>query len=86
METRIIVLIVIVVFIILLSISFMRWKKSARRVMDDGEVIETAMGKIGRNMPPMFPTFQYPANFPILNDAGFLCLTLPLRRNLNIKI
>jgi len=25
---------------------FMRWKKSAFRVMDDGEVIETAMGKI----------------------------------------
>ncbi len=46
MQTIIIVLLVIVVFIILLTISFKKWKKSASRVMDDGEVMETAMGKI----------------------------------------
>jgi pimeloyl-ACP methyl ester carboxylesterase len=46
MQTMVIALIVTVVFIILLRIGFVRWKKSASRVMDDGEVIETAMGKI----------------------------------------
>ena len=46
MQTIIFVFIVIVICIILLTISFMRWKKSALRVMDDGEVMETAMGKI----------------------------------------
>ena len=46
MQTIVIVLIVIVIFIVLLRIGFMKWKKSAMRVMDDGEVMETAMGKI----------------------------------------
>ncbi|MFX0173644.1 MAG: alpha/beta fold hydrolase [Candidatus Hodarchaeota archaeon] len=46
MQTIVIVLVLIAVFIILLRISFMWWKKSASRVMDDGEVMETAMGKI----------------------------------------
>jgi pimeloyl-ACP methyl ester carboxylesterase len=46
MLTIVIVLIVIVIVIILLRIGFMRWKKSASRVMDDGEVMETATGKI----------------------------------------
>ncbi len=46
MQTIVIVLIVIVIFMILMIIGFMRWKKSAIRVMDDGEVMETAMGKI----------------------------------------
>jgi len=46
MQTIIFVLLVIVVFIILLTIGFKRWKKSAIRVMDDGEVMVTAMGKI----------------------------------------
>ncbi len=46
MQTIVIALIVIVIFIILLRIGFVRWKKSASRVMDDGEVMETAMGKI----------------------------------------
>ena len=46
MQTIVIVLIVIVIFIIIMIMGFMRWKKSAFRVMDDGEVIETAMGKI----------------------------------------
>ena len=46
MQTMIIVLLIIAVFIILLTISFKRWKKSAMRVMDDGELMETATGKI----------------------------------------
>jgi hypothetical protein len=46
MQTIVIVLVLISVFIILMRISFIRWKKSASRVMDDGEVMETAMGKI----------------------------------------
>jgi len=46
MQTLVIVLVVIGIFIILLTIDFKRWKKSAIRVMDDGEVIETATGKI----------------------------------------
>ncbi|UCG02698.1 MAG: alpha/beta hydrolase, partial [Candidatus Heimdallarchaeota archaeon] len=46
MQTIVILLIVLVVIIILLIISYLRWKKSVLRVMDDGEVMETAMGKI----------------------------------------
>jgi len=46
MQIMIFVLLVIVVFIILLTIGFMTWKKSAIKVMDDGEVMETEMGKI----------------------------------------
>ncbi|MHA2038129.1 MAG: alpha/beta fold hydrolase [Promethearchaeota archaeon] len=46
MLTIVIVVIVIVTVIILLRISFIRWKKSASRVMDDGDVMETTMGKI----------------------------------------
>ncbi|MHA2009165.1 MAG: alpha/beta hydrolase [Promethearchaeota archaeon] len=46
MLTLLIVLLTIVVFIILLTISFIRWKKSAMRVMNEGEVMETAKGKL----------------------------------------
>jgi len=46
MQTIVIVLIVIVIFIVLLRISFIKWKKSASRVMNEGEVMETAMGKL----------------------------------------
>ena len=46
MQTLVIVLIIIVIFIILLGIAFRRWKKSAIRVMDEGDVMETTMGKI----------------------------------------
>jgi len=46
MQTLLIVLIVILVFIILLTIGFMRWKKSASRVMDDGEVMKISNGEI----------------------------------------
>ena len=40
------VLLVIMVFIILLTIGFMKWKKTAIRVMEDGEVMETSIGKL----------------------------------------
>jgi len=46
MKTITFVLIGIALFIIFLIISYLRWKKSAIRIMDDGEVMETAMGKI----------------------------------------
>jgi pimeloyl-ACP methyl ester carboxylesterase len=46
MQTLVIVLIVTVVVIILLGIAFMRWKTSASRVMDDGEVMEGKGWKI----------------------------------------
>ncbi len=46
MQTIVILLIVLVVLIIFLIICYLRWKKSALRVMDDGELMETAMGKI----------------------------------------
>ncbi|MHA2280735.1 MAG: alpha/beta fold hydrolase [Promethearchaeota archaeon] len=46
MQTIVIALIVIVVIIILLRIGFVRWKKSASRVMDDGELMITTMGEI----------------------------------------
>ena len=46
MQTLVIVLIIIVIFIILLGIAYRRWKKSAIRVMDEGDVMETTMGKI----------------------------------------
>lgn len=39
-----ILLIVIVVLIILLRICFVRWKKSATKVLDDGEVMKTSDG------------------------------------------
>ncbi len=42
----IIILSVILGVIILLYIAFKRWKKSASRVMEDGEVMETETGKI----------------------------------------
>ncbi len=46
MQILISVLLVIIVFIILLTISFMRWKKSKSRVMDDGDVMKTSNGEI----------------------------------------
>ena len=46
MQTIMFVFIGIVVFIILLLIFFRKWKKSAIRVMDDGEVMKTEMGEI----------------------------------------
>jgi len=46
MQILISVLLVIMVFIILLTIGFMKWKKTAIRVMQDGELIETSIGKL----------------------------------------
>jgi len=46
MQTLMFIFIGIAVFIILLIISFRRWKKSAIRVMDDGEVMKTNLGEI----------------------------------------
>jgi len=50
MQILISVLLVIIVFIILLTISFMRWKKSKSRVMDDGDVMKTSNGEIHYNL------------------------------------
>ncbi|TFH28706.1 MAG: alpha/beta hydrolase [Promethearchaeota archaeon] len=46
MQPILYVFLVIVVSIMLLAIGYMGWKKAALRVMDDGKVMETAMGKI----------------------------------------
>jgi pimeloyl-ACP methyl ester carboxylesterase len=40
------VLLIIVAFIILVTISYKRWKKTALRLMDEGEIMETATGKL----------------------------------------
>jgi len=50
MQILISVLLVIIVFIILLTISFIRWKKSKSRVMDDGDVMKTSNGEIHYNL------------------------------------
>lgn len=50
MHPIIIVLLVIVVFIILLTIGFKRWKHSAMKIMEEGEVMETATGKLHYNL------------------------------------
>ncbi len=68
----VIVLIVIVVFIILLSIIYMRWKKSALRVMDDGEVMETAMGKIHYKLTGEGPVLFFMHGGPGGIDQAFL--------------
>ena len=44
MQIIIFVLVVIAAFIVFLVISFKMWKKSAIRVMEDGELIETTSG------------------------------------------
>ncbi|MGB5909790.1 MAG: alpha/beta hydrolase [Promethearchaeia archaeon] len=71
MQTMVIALIVIVVFIILLRIGFVRWKKSASRVMDDGEVIETAMGKIHYKLSGKGPVLFFMHGGPGGIDQGF---------------
>jgi len=72
MEPIIIVLIVILVIIILLRISFMRWKISASRVMDDGEVMETAMGKIHYKLTGKGPVLFFMHGGPGGIDQAFL--------------
>ena len=71
MQIIIFVLLVIVVFIILLTIGFKRWKKSAIRVMDDGEVMETAMGKIHYKLTGEGPVLFFMHGGPGGIDQGF---------------
>ncbi len=71
MQTIVIVLIVIVVIIILLRIDFVRWKKSASRVMDDGEVMETAMGNIHYKLSGKGPVLFFMHGGPGGIDQGF---------------
>ncbi|KKL96613.1 hypothetical protein LCGC14_1842730 [marine sediment metagenome] len=72
MQIVIFVLLVIVVFIILLIISFKKWKKSAIRVMDDGEVMETAMGKIHYKLIGEGPVLFFMHGGPGGIDQGVL--------------
>ncbi len=71
MQIIIFVLLVIVVFIILLIIGFKRWKKFAIRVMDDGEVMETAMGKIHYKLTGEGPVLFFMHGGPGGIDQGF---------------
>lgn len=71
MEPIVIVLLVILVIIILLRISFMKWKKSASRVMDDGEVMETAMGKIHYKLTGKGPVLFFMHGGPGGIDQAF---------------
>ena len=71
MQTIVIVLIVIVIFIILLRIGFVRWKKSASRVMDDGDVMETTMGKIHYKLSGEGPVLFFMHGGPGGIDQGF---------------
>ncbi|MHA1320675.1 MAG: alpha/beta fold hydrolase, partial [Promethearchaeota archaeon] len=72
MQTIIFVLLVIVVFIILLTIGFKRWKKSAIRVMDDGEVMVTAMGKIHYKLTGEGPVLFFMHGGPGGIDQAYL--------------
>lgn len=72
MQTIVIILIVIVVFIILLRIGFVRWKKSASRVMDDGEVMKTTMGEIHYKITGEGPVLFFMHGGPGGIDQGIL--------------
>jgi pimeloyl-ACP methyl ester carboxylesterase len=75
MQTIVIVfilLIVIAFFIILLRISFVKWKKSASRVMEVGEVIETTMGKIHYKLIGEGPVLFFMHGGPGGIDQAFL--------------
>jgi len=72
MQTIIFVLLVIVVFIILLIIAFKRWKKSAIRVMDEGEVMVTSMGKIHYQLTGEGPVLFFMHGGPGGIDQAFL--------------
>ena len=67
----VIVSIVIVIFIILLRIGFVRWKKSASRVMDDGDVMETTMGNIHYKLSGKGPVLFFMHGGPGGIDQGF---------------
>ena len=62
----------IVVFIILLFISFRRWKRSAIKVMDDGEVMKTATGEIHYKLTGEGPVLFFMHGGPGGIDQGIL--------------
>jgi len=72
MQIILFVLLLIVVFIILLIISFKRWKKSAIRVMDEGEVMETTIGKIHYKLTGEGPVVFFMHGGPGGIDQGIL--------------
>ena len=72
MQTIGIVLIVIVIFIFLLRIGFIRWKNSASRVMADGDVMEKAMGKIHYKLTGEGPVLFFMHGGPGGIDQGIL--------------
>jgi len=72
MQTLVIVLIIIVIFIILLGIAYRRWKKSAIRVMDEGDVMETTMGKIHYQLTGEGPVLFFMHGGPGGIDQGVL--------------
>ncbi len=76
MQTIIIVLIVVVIFIIIMITGFMRWKKSALRVMDDGDVMETAMGKIHYKLTGEGPVLFFMHGGPGGIDQSFFLESL----------
>ncbi len=76
MQTIVIVLIVVVIFLIIMIMGFMRWKRSAIRVMDDGEVIETAMGKIHYKLTGEGPVLFFMHGGPGGIDQGFFLESL----------
>lgn len=71
MQSIVILLIVIAAFLILLTISYMRWKKSVLKVMDDGEVMETAMGKIHYKLTEEGPVLFFMHGGPGGIDQAF---------------
>ncbi len=74
MEPVVIVLIIIsiiLIIIILIRISFVRWKKSASRVMGDGEVMETAMGKLHYKLTGKGPVLFFMHGGPGGIDQAF---------------
>jgi hypothetical protein len=72
MQIILFVLLLILVFIILLIISFKRWKKSAIRVMDEGEVMETTIGKIHYKLTGEGPVLFFMHGGPGGIDQGIL--------------
>jgi pimeloyl-ACP methyl ester carboxylesterase len=76
METVIIVLTVIIILIIALWIAYIRWKKSAIRVMDDGDVIETTTGKIHYKLTGEGPVLFFMHGGPGGIDQGFFLESL----------
>ena len=61
----------LVVFILLLIISYGSWKKSAMRIMDDGEVMETALGKIQYKLTGEGPVLFFMHGGPGGMDQAF---------------